>query len=203
MPRAELPALVTPYYSKGETRRKPVGPEIMLRVYLLQQGFALSDLASENAMFESAVLPRFACVDLGRALTPDEATIFKFRHLLEEHRLCGQMLDAVNHCLESHGIRIATGTIVDATIIHVPSSTKNEKKDRDPAMNQTRKGNQWNFGMKSHTGVDSKGGVLHSVCASAASVRDKHMLADLIFRPRKEISSAKRLHRFSTLKSRA
>jgi IS5 family transposase len=143
MPWAELLALVAPYYSKGETGRKPVGLEIMLRVYFLQQWFALSDPATEDALYESAVLRRFAGIDLGRAPAPDETTILNFRHLLEEHELCGQMLDAVNHYLESRGIRIATGTIVDATIIHAPSSTKNSSGERDPEMHQTKKGNQW------------------------------------------------------------
>ena len=143
MPWAELFALVAPHYSKGEVGRKPVGLEIMLRVYFLQQWFALSDPATEDALYESSVLRRFVGIDLGRAPAPDETTILNFRHLLEEHDLCGQMLDAVNLYLASRGIRIATGTIVDATIIHAPSSTKNEKKERDPAMHQTRKGNQW------------------------------------------------------------
>ena len=143
MPWAELLALVAPYYSKGETGRKPVGLEIMLRVYFLQQWFNLSDPGAEDALYESAVLRRFAGIDLGRAPAPDETTILNFRHLLEEHELCGQMLDAVNHYLESRGIRIATGTIVDATIIHAPSSTKNSSGERDPEMHQTKKGNQW------------------------------------------------------------
>ena len=110
MPWVELQALVEPYYSKGETGRKPVGLGIMLRVYFLQQWFALSDPGVEDALYESSVLRRFTGVDLGRAPAPDETTILNFRHLLEEHDLCGQMLDAVNHYLESRGIRITTGT---------------------------------------------------------------------------------------------
>jgi IS5 family transposase len=187
MPWAELLALVAPYYSTGETGRKPVGLEIMLRVYFLQQWFALSDPAAEDALYESAVLRRFANIDLGRAPAPDETTILNFRHLLEEHQLCGQMLDAVNLYLESRGIRIATGTIVDATIIHAPSSTKNEKKQRDPQMHQTRKGNQWYFGMKAHIGVDSKEGIVHSVCSTAASVSDMHMLPELLHGDEKKV----------------
>jgi transposase, IS5 family len=143
MPWAELLALVAPHYSTGETGRKPVGLDIMLRVYFLQQWFALSDPGVEDALYESPVLRRFAGIDLGRAPVPDETTILNFRHLLEEHQLCGQMLDTVNLYLESKGIRITTGTIVDATIIHAPSSTKNDKKERDPEMHQTKKGNQW------------------------------------------------------------
>ena len=131
-------------------------------------------------MYDSPALRRFAGVDLGRAAAPDETTILNFRHLLERHDLCGAMLDAVNHYLETAGIRIGTGTIVDATIIHAPSSTKNASGKRDPEMHQTRKGNQWYFGMKAHIGVDSKERIVHSVCSTAASVADKHMLPDLL-----------------------
>jgi IS5 family transposase len=187
MPWAELQALVEPHYSKGETGRKPVGLDIMLRVYFLQQWFALSDPGVEDALYESSVLRRFAGIDLGRAPAPDETTILNFRHLLEEQELCGQMLDTVNLYLQSKGIRITTGTIVDATIIHAPSSTKNEKKERDPEMHQTKKGNQWYFGMKAHIGVDSKEGIVHSVCSTAASVSDMHMLPELLHGGEKKV----------------
>jgi hypothetical protein len=120
-----------------------MGLGMMLRIHFLQQWFNLSDPAAEEALYDSPVLRRFAGVDLGRAPAPDETMICKFRHLLERHDLGGAMLDAVNRHLESRGIRIATGTIVDATIIHAPSSTKNAKGERDPEMHQTRKGNQW------------------------------------------------------------
>ena len=180
MPWAELLSLVAPHYPKGEKGRKPLRLEVMLRVYFLQQWFALSDPGVEDALYESPVVRSFAGIDLGTAPAPDETTILNFRHLLEKHELCGQMLDTVNHYLESKGIRITTGTIVDATIIHAPSSTKNEKKERDPEMHQTRKGNQWYFGMKAHIGVDSKEGIVHSLCATAASVSDVHMLPDLL-----------------------
>jgi IS5 family transposase len=143
VPWCDLEALIEPYYPKAGNGRQPVGLSIMLRVYFLQQWFNLSDPGAEDALYESAVLRRFAGIDLGRAPAPDETTILNFRHLLEEHELCGQMLDAVNHYLESRGIRIATGTIVDATIIHAPSSTKNSSGERDPEMHQTKKGNQW------------------------------------------------------------
>ena len=187
MPWSELLALVAPYYSKGETGRKPVGLAIMLRVYFVQQWFALSDPGVEDALYESPVLRRFVGIDLGRAPAPDETTILNFRHLLEEHELCGEMLDTVNHYLDSRGIRITTGTIVDATIIHAPSSTKNSKKERDPAMHQTKKGNQWYFGMKAHIGVDSKEGIVHSVCSTAASVSDVHMLPELLHGGEKKV----------------
>src|SRR5206468_9844723 len=152
----------------------------MLRVYFLQQWFALSDPGVEDALYESPVLRRFAGIDLGRAPVPDETTILNFRHLLEEHQLCGQMLDTVNHYLESKGIRITTGTIVDATIIHAPSSTKNEKKERDPEMHQTKKGNQWYFGMKVHTGTDADSGLVHTVCGTSANVADVTMVGELL-----------------------
>jgi len=187
MPWAELLALVAPYYSKGATGRKPVGLDIMLRVYFLQQWFALSDPGVEDALYESPVLRRFAGIDLGRAPAPDETTILNFRHLLEEHDLGGRMLDTVNLYLASRGIRITTGTIVDATIIHAPSSTKNENKQRDPEMHQTKKGNQWFFGMKAHIGVDSEEGVVHSVCSTAASVSDVHMLPELLHGDEKKV----------------
>src|SRR6266699_3687102 len=154
VPWAELQALVEPHYPKGENGRPPVGLSIVLR--------------------------GFAGVDLGRAPVPDESTILQFRHLLEKHELGGAMLKAVNQYLESRGMRITTGTIVDATIIHAPSSTKNRSGERDPEMHQTRKGKQWYFGLKAHIGVDSKQGHVHSVCTSAASVADKHMLPDVL-----------------------
>ncbi|MFZ0770646.1 MAG: IS5 family transposase [Candidatus Sulfotelmatobacter sp.] len=180
VPWAELLALVEPHYPKAGNGRQPVGLEIMLRTYFLQQWFNLSDPGMEEAFYESPVLRRFAGVDLGRAAAPDETTILRFRHLLEAHDLCGQMLDAVNLYLASKGIRISTGTIVDATILHAPSSTKNSRGERDPEMHQTKKGNQWYFGAKAHIGVDSKATVVHSVATSAASVADKHMLPDLL-----------------------
>ena len=180
IPWAELESLIEPHYPKEGNGRPPVGLGIMLRIYFLQHWFNLSDPAAEEALYDSPALRRFAGVDLGRAAAPDETTILNFRHLLERHDLCGAMLDAVNLYLEDRGIRIGTGTIVDATIIHAPSSTKNASGGRDPEMHQTRKGNQWFFGMKAHIGVDSKQGIVHSVCSSAASVADKHMLPDLL-----------------------
>ncbi len=180
VPWAELQGLVEAHYPKGENGRPPVGLSIMLRVYFLQQWFNLSDPGVEEALYESPVLRRFVGVDLGRAPAPDESTILQFRHLLERHDLGGAMLQRVNEYLESRGIRISRGTIVDATILHAPSSTKNRNGERDPEMHQTRKGKQWYFGLKAHIGVDSKRGHVHSVCTSAASVADKHMLPDLL-----------------------
>ena len=180
IPWRELEALIEPHYPKAGNGRQPVGLPIMLRVYFLQQWFNLSDPGAEEALYDSSALRRFAGVDLGRAAAPDETTILRFRHLLEQHELCGQMLDTVNLYLDSKGIKITTGTIVDATIIAAPSSTKNAKKERDPEMHQTKKGNQYYFGAKAHIGVDSKEGIVHSVCTTAANVADMHMLPDLL-----------------------
>ncbi len=187
VPWTELHALIEPYYPKSGNGREPVGLSIMLRIYFLQQWFHLSDPGAEDALYESPVLRRFAGVDLGRAAAPDETTILRFRHLLEQYELGGKILDTVNLYLDSKGIRISTGTIVDATIIAAPSSTKNAKRERDPEMHQTRKGNQWHFGAKAHIGVDSKEGIVHSVCTSAASVSDVHMLADLLHGAEKKV----------------
>jgi IS5 family transposase len=180
VPWSDLESLVEPHYPKAGNGRRPVGLGIMLRTYFVQQWFNLSDPGVEEALYDSAALRRFVGVDLGRAPAPDETSVCRFRHLLETHDLGGAVLDAVNHHLASKGIRITTGTIVDATIIHAPSSTKNQSGERDPEMHQTRKGNQWYFGMKAHIGVDSREGVVHSVCTSAASVADVHLLPDLL-----------------------
>jgi transposase, IS5 family len=180
VPWRELEGLIEPHYPKAGNGRPPVGLSIMLRIYFLQHWFNLSDPGAEEALYDSRALRRFAGVDLGRSPAPDETTILNFRHLLERHDLCGAILDRVNRYLESRDIRIGRGTIVDATIIHAPSSTKNVSGERDPEMHQTRKGNQWYFGMKAHVGVDSKEGIVHSVCSTAASVADKHMLPDLL-----------------------
>jgi len=180
VPWSDLQSLVEPHYPKAGNGRRPVGLGIMLRTYFVQQWFNLSDPGVEEALYDSAGLRRFVGVDLGRAPAPDETSVCRFRHLLETHDLGGAVLDAVNHHLASKGIRITTGTIVDATIIHAPSSTRNRSGERDPEMHQTRKGNQWYFGMKAHIGVDSREGVVHSVCTSAASVADVHLLPDLL-----------------------
>ena len=180
VPWSALESLVRPHYAKAGNGRQPVGFSIMLRTYFVQQWFNLSDPGVEELLYESPVTRRFIGVDLGIAAAPDETTILRFRHLLEQHDLGGLMLDAVNMHLEAKGIKIQTGTIVDATIIHAPSSTKNEAGKRDPAMHQTKKGNQWYFGLKAHIGVDAKEGHVHSLATSAANVADMHMLPDLL-----------------------
>jgi IS5 family transposase len=143
VPWSALESLVRPHYAKAGRGRQPVGLSIMLRTYFAQQWFNLSDPGVEELFYESSAVRRFVGVDRGIAAAPDETTILRFRHLLEKHDLGGLMLDAVNLHLEAKGIKIQTGTIVDATIIHAPSSTKNSTGKRDPEMHQTRKGNQW------------------------------------------------------------
>jgi IS5 family transposase len=152
----------------------------MLRLYFLQQWFNLSDPGLEEALYESLVLRRFAGIDLGKEPAPDETTICKFRHLLEEHDLGQAIFAEVNAHLAANGVKIATGTIVDATIIHAPSSTSNEKRERDPEMHQVRKGQQWYFGMKAHVGVDSKSGTVHTAVATAANTSDSRVLPELL-----------------------
>jgi len=154
--------------------------ERMLRIYFLQQWFNLSDPAVEEALYDSVLMREFVGIDLGCEPVPDETTVCKFRHLLEEHQIGAAMLATVNEHLQKKGVRIATGTIVDATIIHAPSSTKNQKQERDPEMHQTKKGKQWYFGMKAHVGVDSKTKLIHSAVATAANVADSTVLPELL-----------------------
>ena len=180
VPWAKLCGLIEPHYPTGSKGRPPVGVERMLRIYFLQQWFNLSDPAVEEALYDSAVMRGFVGIDLGREPVPDETTVCKFRHLLEEHQLGGQMLEAVNLHLQSRGVRITTGTIVDATIIHAPSSTKNREQGRDPEMHQTRKGKQWYFGMKAHVGVDSKTKLIHTALVTPANVADATVLPELL-----------------------
>jgi IS5 family transposase len=180
VPWRELCALVAPHYPKAGNGRPPIGLERMLRIYFLQQWFNLSDPAVEEALYDSAVMRGFAGIDLGREPVPDETTVCKFRHLLEEYCLGGEILETVNLYLQRRGLRITTGTIVDATIIEAPSSTKNQEQKRDPEMHQTKKGNQWHFGMKAHVGVDSKMKIIHTVVATAAHVADATVLPELL-----------------------
>ena len=170
VPWGELCALVAPHYPQPGKGRRPVGVERMLRIYFLQQWFNLSDPGVEEALYDSAVMRQFVGIDLGCEPAPDETTVCKFRHLLEEHQLGEQILGQVNLHLQAQGVRITTGTIVDATILHAPTSTKNREQQRDPEMHQTKKGKQWYFGMKAHVGVDSKTKIIHTAVATAANV---------------------------------
>ncbi len=180
VPWMELCALIAPFYPKPGNGRPPIGLDRMLRIYLLQQWFNLSDPAVEEALYDSAAMRGFAGIDLGREPVPDETTVCKFRHLLERHELGARLFAAIGAHLQASGIAIGTGTIVDATIITAPSSTKNATRTRDPEMRQTKKGNQWYFGMKAHVGVDSRTRLIHSVVATSANVHDAAVLGELL-----------------------
>lgn len=180
VPWRELCAEIEPFYPKAGNGRPPVGLERMLRMYFLQAWFNLFDPAVEEALYESLSMRAFVGIDLGREPVPDETTVCKFRHLLERHGLGARIFARVNGYLKRHGMKIGTGTIVDATILAAPSSTKNRSGERDPEMHQTRKGNQWHFGMKAHVGVDADTKLVHTVEATAANVADSKMLATLL-----------------------
>src|ERR1700704_519695 len=180
VPWRELCALCAPHYPKPGNGPPPVGVGRMLRIYLLQQWFNLSDPAVEEALYDSAVMRQFVGIDFGCEPAPDETTVCKFRHLLEEHQLGEQILGQVNLHLQAQGVRITTGTIVDATILHAPTSTKNREQQRDPEMHQTKKGKPWYFGMKAQVGVDSKTKIIHTAVATAAKVADSTVLPDLL-----------------------
>lgn len=180
VPWTALCKLVEPYYPKAGNGRPPIGLERMLRIYFLQQWFNLADPAVEEALYDSLAMRGFVGIDLGREPAPDETTVCRFRHLLEAHDLGTRIFEEVHVYLEAKGLKVATGTIVDATIINAPSSTKNADKARDPDMHQTKKGNQWYFGMKAHIGVDSRTKIIHAVVATAANVADNAVLADLL-----------------------
>ena len=180
VPWSRLLALIEPHYPKAGNGRPPKGMEIMLRMYFLQHWFNLSDPAVEEALYDSLAMRAFVGIDLGRDAAPDETTVLKFRHLLEEHHLGDQMFAEVNAYLAARGMKVNGGTIVDATIIAAPSSTKNEEKKRDPEMRQTKKGNQWYFGMKGHIGVDSKSGMIHSAAVTPANTHDSQVIGHLL-----------------------
>jgi transposase, IS5 family len=180
VPWSALCALIEPFYPKPGNGRPPVGVERMLRIYFLQQWFNLSDPAVEEALYDSSAMRRFVDIDLGREPVPDETTVCRFRHLLEAHDLGQQLFDEVRRHLAAKGLKVATGTIVDATIISAPSSTKNAEKARDPEMHQTKKGNQWYFGMKADFGVDSRTKLIHAVVATPANAADSTVLPELL-----------------------
>lgn len=172
VPWARLVAVIAPHYPKGERGRPPIGIERMLRIYFLQQWYGLADEALEDAIYDRQAMRTFAAIDLSVEAVPDATTLLKFRHLLEAHDLTRQLFQAVGALLEERQLLMREGTIVDATIIAAPCSTKNARKERDPEMHQTKKGHQWYFGMKAHIGVDAQFGVVHSVSATAANVAD-------------------------------
>src|SRR5207247_7064029 len=171
IPWAPLLALIAPYYPKAGQGRLPVGLEKMLRIYFLQQWFNLSDPQAEDAIYDSESMRRFAGVELSEDVVPDETTILRFRHLLEQHGLTQQIFAVIRDLLAEKRLLVQSGTIVDATIIAAPSSTKNATQARDPEMRQTKKGNTWFFGRKLHIGTDPRG-LVHSLTTTDAAQAD-------------------------------
>ena len=182
VPWMRLLALIAPHYPKAGPKggRPPMPLETMLRVYFLQQWYALSDPMAEEALYDSEAMRRFAGIELGDDRIPDETTILNFRHLLERHELTEAIFAEVNGHLADKGITLRSGTLVDATIIDAPSSTKNKAGARDPEMSSTKKGNAWYFGMKAHVGVDADSGIVHSVEATTAKVHDSRVWDELL-----------------------
>ena len=180
VPWEEWVALIRPFYPSGRRGRPPMGMEKMLRMYLLQTWFNLSDEGVEDAIYDSYAMRTFMGVNFCEEQVPDATTLLHFRHLLEENKLGAAMFAAINVVLEANGCIMHGGTILDATIINAPSSTKNADKARDPEMHQTKKGNEWRFGMKAHVGVDAGSGYVTSVTATAANEHDITQAAALI-----------------------
>lgn len=186
IPWKRLMALIEPHYPKAGRGRQPLGLEKMLRIYFVQQWFDLSDPAAEDAIYDSESIRRFVGVELGEDQVPDESTILRFRHLLEEHELTEAIFTEINGVLEEKRLLLKAGTIVDATIIHAPSSTKNASGQRDPEMKQGRKGKTWYFGMKVHTGTD-KQGLTHSLTVTDAGQADIKQMPELLHGEEREV----------------
>jgi transposase, IS5 family len=180
VPWAKLEALIEPHYPKAGSGRRPYRLATMLRIHCLQQWYGLSDPAMEEELYEIASMRQFAGLSLARGSVPDETTILNFRHLLERHGLARELFETVKAHLQDAGLLLRQGTIVDATIIAAPSSTKNSTGERDPEMHQTKKGNQWHFGMKAHVGTDAESGLVHSVIGTPANVADVTQAHDLL-----------------------
>jgi transposase, IS5 family len=186
IPWPRLVRLIEPHYPKAGNGRQPLGLEKMLRIYFLQQWFNLSDPQAEDAIYDSESMRRFARVELGAEVVPDETTILRFRHLLEQHGLTQAIFNSITGLLEERRLLLRSGTIVDATIIAAPSSTKNVSASRDPEMKQARKGRNWHFGMKLHIGADKRG-IVHTVRATAANVADITQLPELLHGQEREL----------------
>jgi IS5 family transposase len=180
VPWVEVATVIEPHYPKAGNGRPPVGLERMLRIHFLQHWFNLADEACEDALYDSAAFRSFVGIDLGSERAPDATTLLKFRRLLEQHHLGEALMARVNAHLKASGVKVGAGTIVDATIIGAPSSTKNRQKQRDPEMHQTKKGNQWYFGMKLHVGADSRSGLVHRAEVTAANTHDSQILPQLM-----------------------
>lgn len=180
VPWGVLVQIVEPHYPKAKTGRPPFGIETMLRIHYLQQWFGLSDPSMEEALHDVPLYREFARLDSVAARLPGETTILRFRHLLEGHNLAVDMLRVVNDLLQHKGLMMRTGTAVDATLISAPSSTRTAEGERDPEIKQTRKGNNWHFGMKTHVGVDAQSGLVHTVVGTAANVNDLNVAGQLL-----------------------
>ena len=172
VPWSALVELVAPHAPLGKKGRPPFAVQTMLRIHFMQQWFTLSDPAMEEALHDVPLFREFAGLDNWHTRLPDESTILRFRHMLEKHKLAAEMLVVVNEMLQSKGLMLKTGTVVDATLIAAPSSTKNASGERDPEMHQSKKGNQWFFGMKAHIGVDAESGLVHTVRSTSGHVND-------------------------------
>lgn len=186
IPWTGLIELIEPYYPKAGRGRQPLGLEKMLRIYLLQIWFDLSDPQAEDAIYDSESMRRFAGIELSDDVVPDESTILRFRHMLKNHKLTEAMFELINRVLEAKGLLLRSGTIVDATMIAAPSSTKNGTNSRDPEMRQTKKGNTWHFGMKSHVGTDRRG-VVHSLVTTHAAAADITQMDALLHGEEREV----------------
>jgi hypothetical protein len=185
IPWDELLKIVRHKYPKKGNGRQPMPVERMLRIYFLQQWYGLSDPAMEDALYDSESMRRFARINLEADAIPDETTILNFRHYLEEHHLTEKVFKMTKRYLTDKGLLLREGTIVDATIINAPPSTKNQTRTRDLEMKQTKKGNQWYFGMKAHVGTDARRGLAHSIVVTNAAVHDSQVMEELDSRGRK------------------
>src|SRR5512139_2203525 len=186
IPWADLLRVIEPHYPKAGNGRQPLGLEKMLRIYFMQNWFNLSDPQAEDSLYDSESMRRFAGLELAEDAVPDESTILRFRHLLEEHRLTERIFGEVRSLLEERQLLLKSGTIVDATIIAAPPSTKNAEGARDPEMRQGRKGQEWHFGMKAHVGTDRRG-IVHSLTTTHAAAADVSQMSHLLHGEEREV----------------
>ena len=187
VPWVELTRIVEPYYPEAGNGRPPIGIERMLRTYFMQQWFNLSDPGMEDALYDIESMRAFAGIELGKDPVPDESTILRFRHLLEQHEVTKQLFAEVTEQLQKKGLMVKEGTIVDATIIDAPTSTKNESKERDPEMHQVCKRNHWFFGMKAHVGSETSRGLVHTLVCTSANIHDGSVMNQLLHGEEKRV----------------
>ena len=200
IPWDALLSLIQPHYTEAEVGRKKKELALMLKIYFLQQWYNLSDPEMEDAIYDRNSFQKFLNLDMMRDTAPDETTILHFRHLLEAHALPAKMFKRVNRILEDRGLMVKKGAITDATIIAAPSSTKNKSRKRDPEMSSTKKGNDWYFGLKAHTGTDAISGLVHTLKVTTASVHDSQAFDDLLHGKEQEVYGDKAYH--DTVKAR-